>query len=190
MAETALKIDFEPEYVSARRVLRPDLQDKLPWLCKRIKERWPHLQDRQIFGWLVSCSDSNEYLFVRTNKAFALFQMQREFTEPYPWVREWFVFAETDAAKWPKDSDGERFQERENAQAIAEAASLYEDAKRWAEKICADIIEVANVSDVPTGDAKKPERDSIRGRLNTRMYKRETLFGYLGEDKVKRGAVV
>jgi hypothetical protein len=185
MAEAALNLD--DEFIRMRRVTRGDLMDKGVWLCKRIKENWPHLQDRQMMGWLMTCCDSNEYLFIRTDKAFLLAQMYREFVEPYPWVKELFVLAELDYGNYQKDSDGEAYQNQENARAIHQAATLYEDLLRWAQTIGANEIIVDKFTDVPMEDKDDPKnRDTIRKRVNQRLFKAEELFFRIDPERVRK----
>ena len=185
MADAALKLD--DEFFRLRRVARHDLMEKGQWLCKRLKERWPHLQNGSLLGWLINCCDSNEYLFIRTDKAFLLAQMQKEFVEPYPWVKELFVLAETSDAKWPKDSDGETFQSQENASAVHQAAVLYEDLLRWAEKIGANEIIVDKFSDVPLEDKEnKDNTDTIRKRVPQRLFKGEEIFFRIDPERVRK----
>ena|ERR1700722_11388349 len=184
MAEAALKI--EPEFHRMSRVLMPDLVDNGAYLCKRIKEHWPQLQDRQILGWLQGCANSNEYLFIRTEKAWLLAQVQREFTEPYPWCKEIFCFAVTDDGNYDKGSEGEKYQKDLNADAIMQAASLYEDLIRWAQKICANEIIVDKYTDVPVkNDKDATDMATIKGRMG-RLFKSEEIFARLDPDKIRK----
>jgi hypothetical protein len=180
MGEAALKVEM-PWYPS-RRVIRPDIMDRSAWLVRRFRERWPHIQPPQILGFLQGCCDSSEYLFVRTEKAFLLAQVQREFVEPYPCIREWFVWAELTNDKHAKGSENEAYQVRTNADAIAQAASLYEDLRRWAEKMSANEITVAKYSDVPLGDKDTQDVNTIRRRLGLKMFTNTEAFARLDPD--------
>lgn len=153
MAEAALKI--EPFTMSVRRVGLPDLQDKGRFLCEELKQHWPHLQDRTILGWLQGVSGMNEYLFVRTDKAFGLFQRLQEFTDPLPWVKEIFVLAEQNMMKLQPGPDADHIR-IQNEMALEQAFSLYDDAKRWAESIRASHIEFGPISPFEFRD-KDPE---------------------------------
>ena len=188
MAESALKQD--PEYHPSRRVARYDLNEMAAYLCKRMKEHWPHLQDRQILGYLQGCSDgpsSNEYLFIRTERSFLLAQSHQEFLEPYPWVKEIFCFAYYDDARFPAEGDTvEQYQKEVKASAILQAASLYEDLIRWAQKIAANEIIIDKYSDVPVKDEKNPANMStIKGRMG-RLFKSEEIFARLDPDKIRK----
>lgn len=159
MTEPALKV-VQPITMSVRRVQLPDLADKNRFLCTRIAERWPHMQPSFINGWLHGITGMNEYLFVRSNRAFGLFQQKRETHDPHPYVEEVFVLAE--ASNSP-DADHKRI---ENEIAIAEAANLYVDACRWASSLQASKMEVALFSDVPFDDKKNPEnQNTIKSKL-------------------------
>lgn len=135
MAEAALKI-AEPFSMSVRRVGLPDLQDKHRFLCARLKERWPHLQDRIIFGWLQGICGMNDFLFVRSERAFALFQKKQEFIDAFPIIEEVFVLAEDSNSPDPEHK------RVENEIALDQAFALYDDALRWAQSLRASRIEV------------------------------------------------
>jgi hypothetical protein len=181
MADAALKI--EPEYHPSRRVARYDLVDYGAFLCKRMKEHWPHLQDRQILGFLQGCSDgpsSNEYLFIRTERAFLLAQSFQEFLEPYPWIKEIFCFAYYDDARYPAEGDSvEKYQREVKDSAVLQAASLYEDLVRWAQKIGANEIIVDKYTDVPVKNDKDiADLRTIKGRIG-KLYKSEEIFAQM-----------
>lgn len=185
MAEAALKLD--DEFFRMRRVARHDLMDKGPWLCKRLKEHWPHMQDRQILGWLQTCCDSNEYLFIRMDKAFLLAQMHREFIEPYPWVKELFCLAETDNSKYPEGSDNENYKKDQNDRARHQALLLYEDLLRWAQSIGANEIIVDKFTDVPLGEKNdKDNPKTIRGRIKQRMFEGREIFFRIDPERVRK----
>jgi hypothetical protein len=188
MTEAALKID--PEYHPSRRVARYDLNEMGAYLCKRIKEHWPHLQDRQILGYLQGCSDGpscNEYLFIRTDRSFLLAQAQREFLEPYPWVKEIFCFAYYEDVRNAGDGEeAEIYRKETKASAILQAASLYEDLIRWAQKNSANEIIVDKYTDVPVKDEKNPtSMSTIKGRMG-RLFKSEEIFARLDPDKIRK----
>lgn len=185
MAEAARNLD--DEFFKMRRVARHDLMDKGPWLCKRLKQHWPHLQDRQILGWLQTCCDTNEYLFIRTEKAFLLAQLYKEFVEPYPWVKEMFCLAETMEGNPPKGSDAETYQKEQNAIAIHQAALLYEDLLRWTQAIGGNEIIVDKFSDVPLEDKENKEnRDTIRQRIKHRMFGGSETFFRIDPERVRK----
>ena len=188
MADAALKI--EPEYFPSRRVALYDLNEYGAFLCKRMKEYWPHLQDRQILGWLQGCSNgpsSGEYLFIKTERSFLLAQSFQEFLEPCPWVKEIFCFAYYEDARYPAEGDTvANYQKQVKESAILQAASLYEDLIRWAQKIGANEIIVDKFTDVPVKDDKDPKNMStIKGRMG-KLYKAEEIFARMDPDKIRK----
>lgn len=159
MADPALKI-VPPITMAVRRVMLPDLADKNRFLTTRCAERWPHMQPSFIYGWLQQATGMNEYLFVRSNRAFALFQRKRETHDPHPYVEEVFVLAE------PSNSPDPDHKRIENEMALAEAADLYVDACRWASSLQASKMEVALFSDVPFDDKKNVDNpNTIKAKL-------------------------
>lgn len=173
---TAAALKIDDEFIRMRRVTRPDLMDKGQWLCGRLRVEWPHLQPAHILGWLTTCCDANEYFFVRTDKAFMLAQMHRNFYDAHPLVKEIFCFAETDNGN-PQTKDAKAHQALENGSAIRQAASLYEDLLRWCQKMGADKIIIDECTDVTLEDKdNKDNLDTIRKRVNQRLFKREEMF--------------
>jgi hypothetical protein len=176
MAEAALKI--EPFTMSVRRVGLPDLQDKGRFLCEELKAHWPHLQDRSILGWLQGISGSNEYLFIRSDKAFGLFQRMQEFIEPYPWVKEIFVLAEQNEMKLQPgpDADHVRIQ---NEMALEQAFGLYDDAKRWMESIRASRIEFGPISPFEVKDKDPENKMTLKAKFG-RLFERTLTIYKIG----------
>ncbi len=190
MVEPALKIDTE--YFPSRRVARFDLTDMGAFLCKRMKQHWPHLQDRQILGFLQGCSDgpsSGEYLFIRTDRAFLLAQSFQELLEPSPYVKEIFCFAYYEDARYPADGDTvEKYQKHTKESAILQAASLYEDLIRWAQKIGANEIVVDKFTDVAVKDDKDPKSlSTIKGRMG-KLFRSEDIFAQLDPTRPDKSA--
>jgi hypothetical protein len=190
MAEAALKI--ETEYHPSRRVARYDLVEMGAYLCKRLreKEHYPHLQDRQILGFLQGCSDgpsSGEYLFIRNDRGFLLAQSYRDFFEPCPWVKELFCFAYYEDARYAPDGQtAEDYQKEVKASAIIQTAALYEDLIRWAQKIGANEIIVDKFTDVPVKNDKDPtDMKTIKGRMG-KLFKSEEIFARLDPDKIRK----
>jgi hypothetical protein len=188
MTEAARKIE-EP-YVRVRRVTRPDLMDKAPFLCKRLREKYPHMQERQLYGWLTTCCDTNEYFFNRSDRAYILAHMSRDFLDLRPTVREIFVLGETDDAKHPAGSDAQKYQAQQNAIALHEAASLYGDLIRWCQSIGADEMIVDKLSDVPLGEKGTNDPGTLRwifSRHNLKIFKGEEIFVSLDpEAKIRK----
>jgi hypothetical protein len=182
MAETVTisePTDLDQHYVRVRRVTRPDLMDKAPFLCSRLREKYPHKQDRELHGWLATCCDSNEYFFARSDRAFILAQSVRDYLDDRPSVREIFVLAHTTSDKHPKGSDAEKYQDQQNAIARYEAASLYGDLIRWCQAIGADELMIDKFSDVPIGEKSPLERGTLRwifAKQNLKLLRGEEIF--------------
>jgi hypothetical protein len=182
MTEVAVKteeFDLDKHYVRVRRMTRPDLMDKAPFICRRLREKYQHKQDRELYGWLTTCCDSNEYFFNRSDRAYILAHCSRDFLEDRPSVREIFVLAETTNDKHPKGSDAEKYQAQQNAIAIYEAASLYEDLIRWCQKIGTDELMVDKFSDVPLGEKGSLERGTLRwifAKASLKLLRGEEIF--------------
>jgi hypothetical protein len=189
MNEAARKIE-EP-YVRVRRVTRPDLMDKAPYLCRRLREHYPHKQERELYGWLTTCCDTNEFFFVRSDRAFILAHMTMDFLELRPNVREIFALGDIDTGKHAKGSDAEKYQAEQNAIAIYEAAYLYGDLIRWCQKIGANELMVDKFSDVPLGDKGTSDAATLRGvfaRNKITLYKGEELFVSFDPNSRLRGS--
>lgn len=121
-------VEFTP--VPSRRFGLPDLHDKGPWLLSRLRVKYPHLQDKQLFGWIRGMIDSPESMFLRTEHAVMLAQIEHESLSALPTVIERFVLVET-------------------ADAMHEGTSLYVDMMRWARGLNAERMYVHLHSDVP-----------------------------------------
>lgn len=131
-----------PEHFNSRRFYLPDISDKGLWLVERLRARYPHLQDNNIVGWLRGAIDSNEYLFIRTEHAFAMAQMMRETLSPHPIVFERFMLHEEGTTK------------EETALYLAEAKYLYGEMMKWAANVGAREVVVEQWTDVKTEDIK------------------------------------
>jgi len=158
MAETAAKAGEMMEVAAheAQTVNRfgtPDLNDKGIWMTRRIREKYGHLQDRFIVGWLGGLTAKNENYFVHTKNAVALAEKVTEGLNPIPSVKVWFVLA-----KDPKNSEH-----------IEDAADLYQAIAKWASDMGAlRVIDLDKFTDVP-----KP---LIQRRLGGRLLIEETMY--------------
>ena len=138
MAEAVLKSSemMEPparEVQTVNRFGTPDLNDKGIWMTRRIREKYGHLQDRFIVGWLGGLTAKNECCFIHTKNSVALAEKITEGLNPMPSVKVWFVLT-----KDPKDKDQ-----------VEDAACLYDQMKTWAKGLGAERIIVCEDSDVP-----------------------------------------
>jgi hypothetical protein len=109
-----------------------------------------------------------------------LAQSYQEFLEPYPWVKEIFCFSYYEDARYPADgTTAEQYQKEVKESAILQAASLYEDLIRWAQKIGASEIIVDKFTDVPVkNDKDATDMKTIKGRVG-KLYKSEEIFAQL-----------
>lgn len=161
-AEPSVPVASTPvsEPLNLRRFALADLSELGAWLLWRLRDRYPHIEERSFAGWLRTLIDSNEHLFVRSRHAVALAQIIHRPLEVYPVIDELFVLAKG------RDSDGVI----EKA-ALYEAAEMYDEFKRWATMLGASEIVIERFTDVP--------RDMIKERLG-RCWVRETTYTKVG----------
>jgi len=153
MAEAAQLMDDTPEILTPARFGTPDLADKGIYVKNRLREKYPHLSDRFLLGWLGGLTGKNEYFFIHTKNAALLAERGSDVLSPAPTVRLIFNLARN-----PKDKDH-----------IEEAANLYEHLMRWAFDVGAlKVIDLDRLSDVP-----KP---AIQARLGSRLLVEETIW--------------
>jgi hypothetical protein len=154
--------------VRTRRFELGDLTTLGIWLISRLRERYPHLDERTIAGFLRGLITSNEHLFLATidehgkpTGVVGLAQMVRDSLDPVPWIREIFVLA----------------QEVENRNlAVEEGPAIYAAIDRWAKTVGAKEIEVETIMklhDVP--------REAIKAAIPYAMYARERTVFKIGE---------
>lgn len=144
MTNAVKKSEVEITSFPTRRFNLPDMNDMGVWITGRLRERYAHLNDKNIFGWLRGLSASSEDLFIRTDHAVLMAQIVHETISPAPIVYERFVLV-----NGPEHD--------------AEALSLYDDLYRWAQSLGAKEIVVGEFSDV-----KRPQ---IMSRLGQGMVK-------------------
>lgn len=141
------------EVFSVARFGTPDLADKGIWMARRIREKYPHRQDRWIVGWLGGRTSLNDYFFVTTKNAVLMAQLFYGELDGEPSVRILFVLV-----KDPKDKDH-----------LAEGAFLYAETVKWASNLGATkVIDLDLFSDVP-----KP---FIQGAIGGRLSLNDGLF--------------
>ena len=110
------------------------------------------LPEQRVGAWLRSMIDSNEHLFQWQPHSVALAEVQRvNGLADKPIVRERFVFAEN-----PDDLTH-----------VKEAAGFYDEFRRWAKSLGAEIILVEELSNIP--------HDLIKEKLG-RIFTREQKF--------------
>lgn len=131
----------------------PDLVDKGIWIARRVRDKYPHLQDRWIVNWLGGLTAMNEYYFIHTRNAVLLAQRITEDLNPLPSVKVWFALCRD-----PKDKDQ-----------IADCCDLYRAAAKWASDIGAlRMIDIDVLTDVP--------RPDIQQALGSRLVVQETIY--------------
>ncbi len=139
------------ELPAIRRFSLADLSSHGPWLVPRLVTAL-ELPEQRIAGWLRGMLDSNEFLFLYQPHSVALAEMQRaNGLADKPIVRERFVLAEN-----PDDITH-----------VREAAGFYDEFKRWAKNLGAEIVIVEEFSNVP--------HDAIKEKLG-RIFTRTQQF--------------
>jgi len=149
MAEAALRVGIELPAI--RRFDLADLSTYGPWLLPRLVAAL-ELPEQRVGGWLRSMIDSQEFLFLCQPHSVALAELQRaNGLADKPIVRERFVMAEN-----PDDLTH-----------VKEAAGFYDEFRRWAKNVGAEILIVEEFSNVP--------HDLIKEKLG-RIFTREQQF--------------
>jgi hypothetical protein len=139
------------ELPAIRRFELGDLSSHGGWLIPRLVTAL-ELPEQRLAGWLRGMIDTNEHLFLRQEHSVALAELQRaNGLADKPIVRERFVLA----------------QDVENPEHIKEAADFYDEFKRWARNLGAEIIIVEELSNVP--------HDTIKEKLG-RIFARQQQF--------------
>jgi|SRR5215475_9732825 len=136
---------------TVRRFELPDLDRHGGWIIKRLLNAYPHLNERQLAGWLRGLIYSNEFLFLFQEHSVALAHAVRpDILTPRTMVFEKFVWAQS-------------------PEHVVEAAFFYERIKVWAKQQDAEQIIVEEQTDVPHEMIYK-----ALGRVNERriMYAR------------------
>jgi hypothetical protein len=115
-----------------RRFQLADLSQHGKWLIPRLLEAYPHLDQRNLAGWLNGALYSSEYLFTYAPHTAGMAQLIRAHTlEPKPVIWERFVFAE----------------DRKDPDHLTECADFYDEMARWAKHHGAETIVVLQRSD-------------------------------------------
>ena len=129
MAIAAAKLP-ERDVPLTRRFELPDLT-RHSWILPRLLKAWPHLQERQVAGFLTGIIYSPDYLFLYQEHGVALATLiNSNLRSPVPVVHEIFVLAE----------------DEEHA---PDAASFYDEFARWAKSQGAKVVVVEELTDVP-----------------------------------------
>jgi len=139
------------EAPAIRRFDLGDLSRHGAWLVPRLVTAL-ELPEQRLGAWLRGMIDTNEHLFLTQEHSVALAEMQRaNGLADKPIVRERFVLVE--------DID--------NKDHVAEAAGFYDEFKRWAKNLGAEIIIVEELTNVP--------HDTIKEKLG-RIFTRQQQF--------------
>ena len=117
-----------------RRFSPSDLSDKAAWILSRLTGLYPNKSEVMLANWLRMASNRNDCLFIRTEHAVAFAEVVvLNLMDDHPVIYERFVWCE----------------DKQNINHIEEAASLYEEMKRWAKSMSVPKIIVNQSSDVP-----------------------------------------
>ncbi len=137
-----------PRMTSIRRFGMADIEDMGMWLMTRLRERYPHVNDRMFIGWIRGCMESNEFLFIRSENAAGMAIIDHRPLTSAPIVREVFLLSRNDD--------------------LMEAAQLYPHIRQWAESMAASEITIECFSDVP--------HEIVREVIGSRVFIRETML--------------
>jgi hypothetical protein len=121
--------------VSVSRFCMPDFTKYGMWLLDRLKEEWPQLTEKNVFGFLRGCSESREFSFLKSDHAVGLCQMNHKHLHAQPELEEIFVFV----------------QDKGNQTHIYEGGALYIAFEKWRKTIGGSQIVIGQYSDVPHG---------------------------------------
>lgn len=140
---------------ATRRFDIPDLDRHGLWLLPRLKQKYPHLNDRGILSWIRNIVFVNDWHFICQDTGVALAQCISAHTlSPKPIIHEHFVWV----------------QDKTNEAQIKAAAMFYEDFKRWAGHVDAGVMIIEEDTDVP--------HEIIKEKLG-RVFVREQKFARL-----------
>lgn len=112
----------------------PDQQDMGQWLYERLREKYLHLNERTYPGWIRGWMVSNDFLFIRTADAVALFERFNVPFDPRPAARELFAYQRQDVP--------------------VEMEALYEYFEIWCRNQGVGYIECARDTDFPVKHIK------------------------------------
>jgi hypothetical protein len=137
-------------------------------LIERLKEKFPHLRDDTIHGWLRSKVEGNDWLFITNDYGVALAEAVRETLALQTTVIERFVLVSPVAGE---DDAGRK-------ERLERCCDLYLDILRWAQGMDAKEIVLETFTDC--------SREMIKKRMG-RLFVRETLFAKVAACTVKPG---
>jgi len=117
-----------------RRFEVPDVERHGGWMLARIVTTYPHINNRNVVGWLRSIVYQSEFMFLFLDDAVALAEAVRANTfSPTTTVVERWV--------WARDP--------KNKEHVQSAARFYARFKTWAKHLDATQLVVGEASDVP-----------------------------------------
>jgi len=123
-----------------RRFSSADLTTNAGWIMQKLRARYPSKSEVTLANWLRMAANRNDILFIRTDWAIALAEVVvLDLMDEHPVVYERFV--------WCRD--------RTNINHVEQAASLYEEIKRWAKSMSVEKVVVGVSTDVPTQHIKE-----------------------------------
>lgn len=123
-----------PLLTASRRFDIPDLDRHGLWLLPRLKQKYPHLNDRGLLSWIRNIVFVNDWHFICQDTGVALAQCVSAHTlSPKPIIQEHFVWV----------------QNKDDKEQVAAAACFYTDFARWAKHHQAEVVTVEEDTDVP-----------------------------------------
>lgn len=133
--QNSVRIDEEKKRGprGTRRFYLADIDEMGLWILKRLKERYTFLDDKTSLGWLRSCMDRNDFLFMRTDHTVGLAVVGHIPLMAVPYVQEVFVFI--------RDPD--------DPNQLREGQEIYRHFRQWAASMNAKELRLDIFSDLP-----------------------------------------
>lgn len=131
--EPAPVVEIYPAPIFSRFSPTTDLIKSGVWVSDRVRQKWSHLNERTVLGWLKGCAESNENLFIKSLHSVSMFRTVHNALDPKPSIEEIFVFVD----------------DPQNKQAINEGAANYGEMRRWAQGMGAERAVVGQNTDIP-----------------------------------------
>lgn len=140
----------------------PDLAEMGEWLVWRLRDRYPHVDEHMLAGWLRGEMGNNGVMFLRCGNAVGMATIgHKTILDPKPFIEEVFVLVRGRAEDGVPDKES-----------LEHGAEIYRQFAQWASGLGAVEMQVERLSDVP--------REMIKA-LFGKMFVRESAFVKLGK---------